>query len=100
MCYELWVLAEATKPAEQKQLYDEIVERIKKKNLFQDEYDVEEPEFLKIKKKKHCRSRSRRSRSRSCRNVLSVIETFKNDIATIWELTTRVKINAKLIDCF
>ena len=90
-CLELRVLEEA-KSSEYVMLYKEIVDRIDSKTIYQDEYAIDEPESLKKEKKRSCGKsrRSRKYRSRPCRRVVQIINAFKEDIVTIWELTTRV----------
>ena len=99
-CFELSAF-DGLNDEEQKAILAEVKERMKNKEVYEYPEDNEGPESLQKKLKQTCgsggRSRrrrgrrgSRKARSRPCRKTKRIIKAFKEDLANIFLLITKV----------
>ena len=87
------IIEHMTSNKEQEHLIEEMNERIRNKEVRADADDNDGPKSIKSRMRKHCgrgKKDRRRWRSRGCRKTRKIKRTFKEDLAHIYTLTTKV----------
>ena len=92
-CYMPKIIEHMTSNKEQEHLIEEMNERIRNREVRADADDNDGPKSIKSRMRKHCgrgKKDRRRWRSRGCRKTRKIKRTFKEDLAHIYTLTTKV----------
>ena len=92
-CYMPKFSAKVKTNRELEPLIEEMNKRIQNKEVRADVHDNDDPKAMRRRMKKHCgrgKRDRRRWRSRGCRKAREIMNTFKEDLAHIYTLTTKV----------